>query len=224
MLHIRDDIITDSENYNSTYKITRLGLINSALDSSSKFVIDRSKFTLSQDYYKQQIRENLEIAEFTTSVVSGKYNEQEVYTNPLRKTIKTNLLSFSPLFSEVSNKVINTNYISLLNNFLNYIQNIYILKNPVEILKFLNEEQDLVYLLLDAANKIREVFNDEKVSLKVSYDPEIVEWKKLIINIHTNLDADEAFDKLKMLDNNWWSDVSFDFGKYLDINIDFDEI
>lgn len=224
MLHIRDDIITDLENYNSTYKLTGLGLTNSALDSSSKFVIDRSKFTLSQDYHKQQIRENLEIAEFTTSVVSGQYHEQEVYTNPLRKTIKTNLLSFSPLFSEVSNTVINTNPISLLNNFIKYIQNIYILNNPVEILKFLNAEKDLVYLLLEAYKKIREVFNNEKVSLKVSYDPEIVEWKKLIIDIHTNLDADEAFDKLKTLDNNWWSDVSINFGKYLDINIDFDEI
>lgn len=78
--------------------------------------------------------------------------------------------------------------------------------------------------MLIAYRKIREFFPDEKLELKIIYDPEIVGWKKLIIDIHTLLDVDEVFDKLKLLDSIWWLDNSHLFGNDLDININFHEI
>ncbi|MBW4631699.1 MAG: hypothetical protein KME30_07290 [Iphinoe sp. HA4291-MV1] len=111
---------------------------------------------------------------------------------------------------------------NLKNKFL--IEAIYSLKNPVEVLKYLNEKKYLISVLIEAHEKIRKIFANEKLVLKVLYDPENVGWKNLIIAIHTNLDVDEAFDKLKILDKVWWLDVSFIFGNDLDINIEFDEV
>lgn len=98
------------------------------------------------------------------------------------------------------------------------------MNHTVEILQYLNEKKHLISILIEAHEKIKNIFNNDKNVLRVVYDPEIIGWKKLIIEIHTNLDVDEAFDKLKVLDNLWWLDISFKFANDLEINISFDEI
>jgi hypothetical protein len=101
---------------------------------------------------------------------------------------------------------------------------LYIFNNSVEIIKYLNEKRYLISLLLDAHQKIKGVFPSERLGLRIIYDPEITGWIRLIIDIHTLLDVDEAFEKLKILDNVWWLDISFLVGNDLDININFDEV
>jgi hypothetical protein len=110
--------------------------------------------------------------------------------------------------------------------FLLFITLVSVLQNEVRNvgLKYLHEKTNLIHLLIEAHEQIKNIFKNEKNVLRVAYDPEIIGWQKLIIDIHTNLDVDEAFDKLKMLDNIWWLDVSFKFGNDLEINISFDEI
>jgi hypothetical protein len=116
---------------------------------------------------------------------------------------------------------INQDFPTALSNLL---KDKYILSNSHEVLQYLQLKRELIPILLEAERQIRKIFIDEKLALKFIYDPEIMNWKKLIVAIHTNLDADDAFDKLKLLDHGWWLDTSCPVSSDLDIHIDFDEI
>ncbi|MBO1066423.1 MULTISPECIES: hypothetical protein [Nostocales] len=165
-----------------------------------------------------------ETVELAACLLYRDKNQNEHRTNPSIESIQTNLLAGSYFSTDISNHVINNSSVPLLNNFFSEIKNLYTLIHPGEILKYLHEKTNLIHLLIEAHEQIKNIFNNEKSVLRVAYDPEIIGWQKLIIDIHTNLDVDEAFDKLKMLDNSWWLDVSFKFGNDLEINISFDEI
>jgi hypothetical protein len=104
------------------------------------------------------------------------------------------------------------------------LESLYKVDYQAGVLEYLLDKPHLTSFILKAYEKIREIFTNEQLSLKTSFDPEIIDWKKLIIAIHTNLDADEAYDKLKILDNSWWIDASSTVGNDLDIYITFDEI
>lgn len=104
------------------------------------------------------------------------------------------------------------------------LEKIYTYSNKPDIVHYLDENSNLEYLLLEAHDKIKEVFPEERLSLRVASDPEIVGWRRLVIDIHTKLDADEAFDKLNILDNDWWLDTVATISNDLDINIEFDEV
>jgi len=100
----------------------------------------------------------------------------------------------------------------------------YIFSQPLEVLKKLYNNPKLADFLWDAYEKIKEVFVSEKLELKILYDPEIVGWEQLTIAIHTDLDGDEAYEKIKLLDRSWWLDASQIVDNELGINIDFNEI
>ncbi|NJL91296.1 MAG: hypothetical protein HC916_17060 [Coleofasciculaceae cyanobacterium SM2_1_6] len=106
----------------------------------------------------------------------------------------------------------------------NLLKDRYILFDSHKILQYLHSKRELIPVLLEAERQIRKIFIDEKLALKFIYDPEIASWKKLIIAIHTQLDADDAFDKLKLLDHGWWLNASYSVSSDLDIYIDFDEV
>lgn len=169
---------------------------------------------------------NDEIVELAACLLYREKNQNEHRTNPSIESIQTNLLAGSYFSTDISNHLIHNSSVALLSNFnfFSEIKSLYTLIHPGEILKYLHEKTNLIHLLIEAHEQIKNIFNNEKNVLRVAYDPEIIGWQKLIIDIHTNLDVDEAFDKLKMLDNIWWLDVSFKFGNDLEINISFDEI
>lgn len=100
----------------------------------------------------------------------------------------------------------------------------YIFSQPLEVFQKLYENPKLADFLWDAYDKIKEIFVSEKLELKILYDPEIVGWEKLSVAIHTDLDGNEAYDKIKLLDRSWWLDASELVCNELGINIDFDEI
>ncbi|RUT08909.1 hypothetical protein DSM106972_009620 [Dulcicalothrix desertica PCC 7102] len=104
------------------------------------------------------------------------------------------------------------------------LEKIYSFSNEADIVHYLDENSNLEYLLIEAHDKIKQVFPEERLSLRVAFDPEIVGWRKLVIDIHTKLDADEAFNKIKILDNNWWLDIVSTKANDLNINIEFDEV
>ena len=208
---------------NSTQKVAKLGrkLPSFALHSTS--AITKLKLNQSQSYWELE-NENIEITEPAVYWLYRENNQVKNRTNPFIERIQTNLLAVSSFSAEISNQVVNTGSVALVNNYLNEIRSLYILINTVEILQYVNEKKHLISILIEAQEKIKNVFNNDKNVLRVAYDPEIIGWKKLIIDIHTNLDVDEAFDKLKLLDNLWWLDISLKFGNDLEINISFDEI
>ena len=167
-----------------------------------------------------------ETVELAACLLYRDKNQNGHRTNPSIESIQTNLLAGSYFSTDISNHIINNSSFALLSNFnfFSEIKSLYTLIHPVEILKYLHEKTNLIHLLIEAHEQIKNIFKNEKNVLRVAYYPEIIGWQKLIIDIHTNLDVDEAFDKLKMLDNIWWLDVSFKFGNDLEINISFDEI
>ncbi|KYC36848.1 hypothetical protein WA1_45135 [Scytonema hofmannii PCC 7110] len=104
------------------------------------------------------------------------------------------------------------------------LESLYKVKYQAEVLEYLLDKSYLTSFLLTAYEKIREIFTNEELILNISFDPEIIGWKKLTLAIHTNLETDEAYDKLKILDNSWWIDASSIVGNDLDIYITFNEI
>lgn len=84
----------------------------------------------------------------------------------------------------------------------------YIFSQPLEVLKKLYDNPKLADFLWDAYEEIKKIFVSEKLELKFLYDPEIVGWEQLIIAIHTDLDGNEAYEKIKLLDYTWWLDAS----------------
>lgn len=218
----RNSNLEDDNILTSKYKL--IGLINNELSCASSSTYKINQVHLLYDHSNQRSIEEFELAEFVASMLRLENSKRQLYTNPLWQRIRTDLLPLPSLLSEVSNQAINASFISLINNFISQLKIIYILKNPVEVVKYLNEKKHLIYLLLDINQKIKEIFPNEKLVLKVLYDPEIAGWRKLLIDIHTLLNVDEAFEKLKILDESWWIDVSCNIGNDLEIHISFDEV
>jgi hypothetical protein len=104
------------------------------------------------------------------------------------------------------------------------INKIYCIIDSPEVSDFLDKHQELFSIILEAETQIRKYFLNDRLSLKIVTDPEIANWKNLMITIHTKLNADQALDRLKQLDNDWWLDVFSQVGGKLNIYIDFDEI
>lgn len=153
----------------------------------------------------------------------NKINNQQIYTNKLVDNFKpkTNL---SKYLGEIYSSLIVDDSSLILTIILNEITKKYIIHNKEEVSDFLYRHQELFLILLEAEKKIKEYFFNGQLSLKIITDPEIANWETLMITIHTQLEVDQAFDRLKQLDNDWWLDVFAQVGNKLNIHIDFDEI
>lgn len=113
---------------------------------------------------------------------------------------------------------------AIFENLISELQTLYSFSKPREVIKYLTKNQNMLDILLKAHKKIREIFTYEPLVLRVSFDAEIMGWQRLLIVVYTNLDADEAFDKLKLFENNWWLDAAYEVGNDLDIHIEFNEV
>lgn len=89
------------------------------------------------------------------------------------------------------------------------LQKAYIIRDKDEVFEFIESHPYLLAVLLEAPEKIRRYFPDEKLGLKVVYDPEIVNYVHLVLSIDlTNLDPYEAMDKEDELYENWLRKLS----------------
>jgi hypothetical protein len=106
---------------------------------------------------------------------------------------------------------------------LGRINKLYAIPNIFEVNDFLSKHPDLASLVLDAHHTIKEYFLESKLSLEVVCDAEFPGWSKLVVFIETNLDAEEALDKLNSLDDDWWIAASMEnpFGSKLSIELKF---
>ena len=89
----------------------------------------------------------------------------------------------------------------------NQIKSLYAVENPVESFKIIIEQEAIALLILEAHSHIKELFPSERLGLEVKTDPEIANWRSLWITIYTKLEVEEAFEKLKILDDSWWLDT-----------------
>ena len=105
----------------------------------------------------------------------------------------------------------------------NKIRSLYAVEDPLEAFKLIIDQEVMVSLILEAHSKIRELFPIERLGLEVKTDPEIANWRSLWIAIYTKLEVDEAFEKLKILDDSWWLDAKIAAPKNdLHINIEWE--
>lgn len=100
------------------------------------------------------------------------------------------------------------------------LEQLYTLRRPEEVRRFLDNNTFLYQLLHEANQQIRNYFESKELILEVVTDPEEGE-QELVIWIHTNLSADEAYKKLKEFDNNWWLNVPPNISEKLSINVEF---
>lgn len=87
------------------------------------------------------------------------------------------------------------------------LERLYTFREPTEVLQFLEQYSFLVPLLLNAHKTIRKYFPDSPLFLEYVTDPEIDD-PQLVVFIATNLEPEEALDRLDEFDDDWYNDNS----------------
>lgn len=87
------------------------------------------------------------------------------------------------------------------------ISSAYSFRNPRKVWTFLEENPFLVELLMEAPTYITKYFPGSQVYLEVEAEPESMDDQQLVAAIATSGSANEAYKKLKQLDEDWWLDA-----------------
>ncbi len=120
------------------------------------------------------------------------------------------------------NAPVKTRSVDELIETFNKIRTLYTVQEPLETLKLFIEEESLAPLIIEGYSKIRTVFPTERLALEIRPDPEIVGWRPLWLIIYTNLEVDEALEKLNIIDDHWWLEAMIQVSNKLHINIDWE--
>ncbi len=103
------------------------------------------------------------------------------------------------------------------------VASLYTFRRSEEVLSFLNDCPFLVQLLIEARNAIARCFGEfQKVALEVVTDPEAENDRELFAFIQTNLEPNDALDKLDRLDQEWWLAESDRAKSKLCIHVEFE--
>ena len=94
---------------------------------------------------------------------------------------------------------------SLANLDVESLEKLYTFRERIEVLDFLEKHPFLIPLLIETHPHIREHFPDSPLFLEYVPDPEIDD-PPLVVYIATNLETEEAWDRMDLLDN-WWVEV-----------------
>ena len=89
---------------------------------------------------------------------------------------------------------------------IQWLERLYTFRERAEGLWFLERYPFLVSLLLEAREKIGDYFPYSQAFLEVVTDPEATDDSQLVLFIATNLDPDEADERLEQRDEEWWLD------------------
>jgi len=114
-----------------------------------------------------------------------------------------------------------TSAASIIPNRPALLEQLYDSREPVIVNSFLSQYSFLVSLLLEANPHLRKHFPNQQIFLEVISDPEIIDTNQLVAIVVETSSPDEAFERLKRFDNEWWiSAVGRAKGK-LCINVEF---
>ena len=102
------------------------------------------------------------------------------------------------------------------------LSDVYTFRNFVEVTTFLKNNTSLIYILLNAFEKIKEYFPAAELFLEIVEDKESIDDQELIVFIHTELSPDDAFTQLEKLDEEWWLDASLECNGKLNITLEFE--
>lgn len=102
------------------------------------------------------------------------------------------------------------------------LEELYVFRRRMEVLRFLDVHPFLVPLLLEAYAKIGRYFEPyHEVFLEVISDPEATNDRQLFAFIGTRLSPDQALDSLERFDEEWWLDVLDQAQGKLCIDVEF---
>lgn len=89
---------------------------------------------------------------------------------------------------------------------IGYLQDIYVFKNPTEIIRFLLSNPDLIDILISAPEHILSVFGTAPIYLELHHDYE-ADWDELFIVIKTNLPPEKAVELEDELFEGWFDKI-----------------
>ena len=102
------------------------------------------------------------------------------------------------------------------------IEEIYSLRDPTSVRRFLHTYPQLVEVLLDAHVYLQKYFGpDPQVILEVVSDPEVEGMDELFAYILTSLPVDEALARLDRLDEEWFLDQLDRVAGRFNFNLEF---
>lgn len=84
------------------------------------------------------------------------------------------------------------------------LRNFYSFDDEAVVIPFLIKHSDLISFLVEAGNKIQDIFGQVQIKLRLIYDPEISDEPKLWGEIYTELTVDDALAKLNEFDETWF--------------------
>lgn len=88
-----------------------------------------------------------------------------------------------------------------------HLAKVYVIKKPNEVGEFIGKNLFLLDILEEIPGKIYQYFGEnQKLSLKMSYDPDFPQSSDLWVSILTKLSVDEVFPLLEKFDEEWWLD------------------
>ena len=84
----------------------------------------------------------------------------------------------------------------------------YTLNRAKEVIDYVCKNKQLLPLLLEAHDKIKNYFPSETLFLEMVADPDETYEKELIIYISTTLEPKDAIERLDLFDESWWLEAS----------------
>ncbi len=103
------------------------------------------------------------------------------------------------------------------------LRSLYALADAPAVASFLSRHPELSALLIEAHQRIGRHFPGHHLSLSAVADPEQDTEPRLRIGITTRLDGETALERLGRLDEEWWLDTLPRAGRFLFINLDFED-
>jgi hypothetical protein len=101
-----------------------------------------------------------------------------------------------------------------LNYTMALYNNIYVLRNPVLIKKFLESNKYLIQLVTDAHRELQKYFPPSSIFMEVLQN-------ELVISVGTHLSPIEAKDGLDKFDDGWWLDKCEQSNAKMCITVEF---
>lgn len=101
------------------------------------------------------------------------------------------------------------------------LDRLYIFKERLEVLNFIDLHPFLVPLLFEAVGRIAQFFPEPQLSLEVVSDFEFPDSSQLVLSIETTLSPDEALKRLDRFDDDWWLDAAREAEGGLCIDVEF---
>lgn len=101
------------------------------------------------------------------------------------------------------------------------LEKLYTFRVRTKVLQVLQKYSFLVTTLQSVPDNIRNYFPDSQLFLEVVTDPEITDYLQLFILIATNIEPDEAMDRLDKFENDWWLHTPYEVRSLVCIDVEY---